>query len=269
MAMRFFTSVMSLKNCPSLSSRLFWEVAKKLSLDFNRTLNLRTGQAYLLAIILGFSLLTGCTSDDSQNEQSAQSGPVTSSPGYDEMSESYYEAAARVIWQRPEIVMNVLGEMEGITVADIGAGTGYFAFRIAAAGADVIAIDVDPRAVSFMDSEKKRYPAEIQERFSTRIAEPTSPNLKKSEVDVVLMVNTYIYIDDRVQYFEKLQKGLKDNGQVVIIDFKKKETTIGPKQEDRISIQQVQRELSEAGYTIVGVDEETLEYQYLIKAVKQ
>ena len=190
------------------------------------------------------------------------------SSGYDEMSKEYNQIETRVIWQRPEMVMQALGDLSGKRVADIGAGTGYFAFRVAAAGAEVIAIDVDPRAVEFMNSEELRYPEEIQDRFSTRIATADSPQLREGEVDIVMMVNTYGYLQERVEYFKNLQSGMKNGGRVLIIDFKKKETTIGPEVEDRISLQQVQHELAEAGFTIVDVDEESLQYQYIVQAIR-
>jgi len=184
------------------------------------------------------------------------------------MSAEYYESDARVIWQRPELVMSVLGALEGRTVADIGAGTGYFAFRLAAAGANVIAIDIDPRAISFMQSEEQRYSAEVQSRFSTRLANENDPSLANGEVNIVLMVNTYIYIEDRVAYFERLKEGMQQGGELVIIDFKKKKTPIGPDVTDRVALSDVQRELGLAGYKILEIDESTLDYQYVIKAVK-
>jgi len=184
------------------------------------------------------------------------------------MSSDYYETGARVIWQKPELVINILGDLGSKTIADIGAGTGYFTFRLAAAGATVIGIDIDPRAVFFMNAEKERYPEEVQKRFSTRLAKPGSAMLNSNEADVVLMVNTYIYLTDRVKYLTDLKSGMKPNGQLVIIDFKKKETTIGPSLEDRLSSIAIQQELSQAGYNILSVDENTLEYQYLIRAIR-
>ena len=211
-----------------------------------------------------------CGQDNAVSNGSDRQQPVPQqSDGYDEMSEEYNAVDARVIWQRPELVVQALGNLENKVVADIGAGTGFFAFRIAAAGADVLAIDVDPRAISFMDSEKERYPDEVSSRFNTRLATEDDSALENEEADIVLMVNTYIYIENRVEYFSKLQDGMKRGGKLIIVDFKKKRTTIGPNIDDRLTLQEVQKELSDAGYTITGVDEDSLDYQYLIEAVKQ
>jgi 2-polyprenyl-3-methyl-5-hydroxy-6-metoxy-1,4-benzoquinol methylase len=223
---------------------------------------------FVLLIVLGFG---SCVSDHSppshKNSRAPEMGQGKSK-GFDEMSSGYYESGARVIWQRPELVLNILGDLSTKTIADVGAGTGYFSFRLAAEGATVIGIDIDPRAIAFMNAEKERYPDEVQKRFSTRLSKPGSAMLKTKEVDVVLMVNTYIYLDDRIGYITDLISGMKAGGQLIIIDFKKKETAIGPALEDRLSLVEIQLELSRAGYNILSIDENALDYQYLVRAIR-
>jgi len=182
----------------------------------------------------------------------------------DEMS--VYESADRVIWQKPDLVIQELGDVDGKVVADIGAGTGYFSRRIAYKGAKVIAIDIDPKAIQWMEEQKARFPIELQDRLVIRQAEPNDPKLKAQEVDLVLLVNTYSYISNRVPYFTKLKEAIRPGGDVIIIDFKKKETPFGPAIEERVDVADVEKELIEAGYTLLKIDQESLEYQYIIKA---
>lgn len=180
-----------------------------------------------------------------------------------------YESVDRVIWQKPDLVIDQLGEVEGKVVADLGAGTGYFSRRIAYKGATVIAIDIDPSAIRWMQEQKARFPVELRDRLIIRLAEPDDPKLGKNEVDIVLLVNTYSYIADRVNYFKKLQTSIRPLGNIVVIDFKKKETPFGPKVEERMDAADVEKELQQAGYDIIKVDVESLEYQYIIKAQKK
>ena len=182
----------------------------------------------------------------------------------DEMS--VYESADRVIWQKPDLVIQELGDVEGKVVADIGAGTGYFSRRIAYKGAKVIAIDIDPKAIQWMEEQKARFPIELQDRLVIRQAEPDDPKLKTQEVDLVLLVNTYSYISNRIPYFTRLKEAIRPGGDVIIIDFKKKETPFGPAIEERVDVSDVEKELKEAGYTLLKIDQESLEYQYIIKA---
>jgi SAM-dependent methyltransferase len=225
---------------------------------------------FILTLFLSMALSSCDGKKESVND--ADTGEVRdaredSTAAYQHEAETY-ESADRVIWQKPDLVVKQLGDLDGKVVADLGAGTGYFSRRIAYRGAKVIAIDIDPKAVQWMQAQKARFPAELQDRLVIRQAKPDDPMLKPNEVDMVLLVNTYAYISDRVNYFSKLKTAIRDEGYIVIIDFKKKETPFGPPLEERLDVDQVIKELNEAGYHIDNVDQEALEYQYIIKALR-
>ncbi|MBR9919721.1 MAG: class I SAM-dependent methyltransferase [Bacteroidetes bacterium] len=179
-----------------------------------------------------------------------------------------YESKDRVFWQKPDLVVDRLGDLSTKVVADIGAGSGYFARRLAHKAKKVIAIDIDPKFISFMDSIKVvELPREIQEKFETRLAAFDDPRLNPGEADVVLIVNTYLYIQDRVAYMRRLKEGLAPGGKVVIIDFKKKRIPLNnPPQKVRLPLFQVEEELFDAGYTRVNSDDTSLDYQYIVVA---
>jgi len=197
-----------------------------------------------------------------------QGDTVTGSgPGF-ETEAKEYESPDRVIWQKPDLVIQELGDVNGKTVADLGAGTGYFSRRIAYKGARVIAIDIDPKAIQWMQEQKTKFPEELQDRLVIRKATEDDPKLKDNEVDMVLLVNTYSYIKNRVTYFTKLQKAIRKGGIVLIIDFKKTDTPFGPKVQERVDLTDVEQELTQAGYDVIMKDESSLEYQYILKAIK-
>jgi 2-polyprenyl-3-methyl-5-hydroxy-6-metoxy-1,4-benzoquinol methylase len=175
-----------------------------------------------------------------------------------------FESPARAKWQKPETVIAGLGSLAGKTVADIGAGTGYFAFPIAKQAAKVIAIDIDDRFLRYIEEKKGRLRA--GESIETRRTTPDSAGLKKAEADVVLIVDTFHHIDDRVSYLKRLRKGLKKGGMLVIVDFKKEKTPEGPPLEFRLDEREVESELKAAGFPMVTTDRRTLPYQYIITA---
>lgn len=175
-----------------------------------------------------------------------------------------YEAPDRVIWQKPDLVIEQFGDIRGKVLADLGAGTGYFSRRLAYVGAKVIAIDIDPSAVQWMEDQRARFPPELQQRLTIRKAKPDDPGLLPGEVDHVLLVNTYSYIRDRIAYFTRLKEAIRPGGTVLVIDFKKKETPFGPDIADRLEEQQVIDEFQAAGYAVVHVDDQSLDYQYMI-----
>ena len=179
-----------------------------------------------------------------------------------------YEDKDRGIWQKPELVISFLGDLQNETVADIGAGTGYFTFRLVPKAKKVIGIDIDPRFINFLDSVKVRLPAMYRDRFESRLAKFDDPMLKAEEADNVVIVNTYAYIENRVQYLKTLYKGVTPGGQLLIIDFKKNNLPVGPPDEYKVSLAQVEHELSLAGFKVSKVDKDVLDYQYIILAVK-
>ncbi len=179
-----------------------------------------------------------------------------------------YESKDRVIWQKPGLVISLLGDLSGKTVADIGAGTGYFAFRMVPVAQKVIAVDIDPRFINFMDSIRVRLPEIYQRRFETRLAKPNDPMLAPQEVDAAIIVNTYGYLRNRVDYLTTLSSGMKPNATLLVIDFKKTSLPVGPSNEFKVAVSEVVRELEAAGFQKVKIDLESLEYQYIVMAQK-
>ena len=175
----------------------------------------------------------------------------------------------RDIWQQPQLVIELLGDLNDKVVADIGAGPyGYFSLRLAQQELvrKVIAIDIEQKAIDRIEHTKRILPLSAQEKLETRLVPPDNPKLEAGEVDVVLIVNTCMYFEDRLAYFQSLIKGIAPGGRLVIIDFKKKNTPVGPPIEERIALGQLERELLIAGYKRVVTDDKTLSYQYIITA---
>ncbi len=179
-----------------------------------------------------------------------------------------YESKERGIWQKPELVISMLGDLGDKTVADIGAGTGYFTFRLVPKAKKVIGIDIDQRFIRFLDSVNVRLPIQYRERFESRLAKPNDPLLKAGEADAVVMVNTYGYIQNRIQYLKTLSKGMSPGAKLLIIDFKKNNLPIGPPEEYKVALGQAEKELITSGFAIEKIDKDALDYQYIILAVK-
>jgi SAM-dependent methyltransferase len=172
----------------------------------------------------------------------------------------------RGIWQKPNMVISLLGDLDQKTVADIGAGTGYFTFRLVPKAKRVIGIDIDPRFISFLDSMKVRLPEIYQTRFEARLSLPNDPLLHPGEADAVVIVNTYGYLQNRIQYLRTLLKGMSPGARLLIIDFKKNNLPVGPPDHFKVALNQVERELVSAGFKIDKIDTDALDYQYIVLA---
>lgn len=173
----------------------------------------------------------------------------------------------RAIWQKPGLVISKLGNLSEKVVADIGAGTGYFSFRLSSKAQKVLAIEIDPRLIKYMDSTSQELPEAYRSRIETRLAKPEDPLLKENEADVVLIINTVAYISDPEAYFKILRKALKPEGQIMIIDYKMKRLPINaPPKSERIYLDVVEDLLIKTGYEVVQTDDTSLDYQYIIIA---
>jgi cyclopropane fatty-acyl-phospholipid synthase-like methyltransferase len=156
-----------------------------------------------------------------------------------------FDDPARDAWQLPDRVVAALGLKAGQSVADIGAGTGYFSMRLAKSSAapTVYAVDIEPKMVDYL---KGRAAREGVKNVTAVRAGADSPNLP-APVDTILVVDTYHHIANRVEYFSKLRASIKTGGRLAIIDFRK-DAPEGPPVEFRFTAEQISAELGQAGY---------------------
>lgn len=226
----------------------------------------------LLHLIVVSLLLVSCKAESAEKtgeNTSAQNTPDKDSIAANEGFFADYESTNRVIWQKPDLVIGFLGDLQDKTVADIGAGTGHFSKRLVKKAKKVIAVDIDERFVHFLDSIRvNELEATESSRLEPRLALPDNPKLGPGEVDAVLIVNTFMYIENRVHYLEKLKEALTEGGKILIIDFKKIRTPIGPPLEVRLPVDSVVNDLTMAGYQNIEANNGTLQYQYIVLAQK-
>lgn len=115
-------------------------------------------------------------------------------------------------------VMNKAGITPGMTVADIGAGEGYYTIRLAArVGKDgrVLAEDIVPEV---RDTLAERVARDRLDNVSVRLGEPADPRLPDNSFDRVLMVHMYHEIEQPYEFLWRLRPSLRPDGMVVVVD---------------------------------------------------
>ncbi|MCY3730198.1 MAG: methyltransferase domain-containing protein [Rhodospirillaceae bacterium] len=125
-------------------------------------------------------------------------------------------AIGRDAWQRPGDVMAALEVGSGATVADVGAGHGYFVPHLAAAvGAQgrVLAVEVDAALAEALSARFAQ-----QANVEVILGRVDDPLLPDGSVDLVLLVNVYHHIADRAAYFARLRADLSPRGRVAVIE---------------------------------------------------
>jgi tRNA A58 N-methylase Trm61 len=128
-----------------------------------------------------------------------------------------YSGLGRERWQQPGRVVAALGLRPGQRVADLGAGSGYFTFRLAAeVGAEgrVYAVDTDPdTAVMIEDQVARGEPANV----APVRARPDDPDLPEP-VDLILVVNAFHHLPEPVPYLRTLASYLRPGGRLAVIE---------------------------------------------------
>ncbi len=159
-------------------------------------------------------------------------------------------------WQKPHNVVMALHLKPSDAVADIGAGTGYFARHFAKHAAKVLAVDID---ANLLEMAKKDAPANLE----TILAAPDDPKLPENSVDVIFFCNVLHHIENRPPYYAKLAKALKPGGRTVNIDFYKKPLPVGPPVGMKLTEEEVTGEFKAAGF-VKTREFDFLPYQYFL-----
>ena len=178
------------------------------------------------------------------------------------------ESPDRKAWQKPDEVLSILKLKKGDIVADIGAGTGYFARRFAEAVSPSgisFAYDKDLLMVEYMQLDAERH--KLVKNYRAEVIQSGSPKLKINFYHLIFLCNTIQYLQNRPVYFKQLSENLKKNGRIVVIDFKRLEKVdeeSGESPANLVDKATVIEEFKQAGFKLVN-DWDTLPSQYFLE----
>jgi ubiquinone/menaquinone biosynthesis C-methylase UbiE len=173
------------------------------------------------------------------------------------------EDPARDAYQKPDEVMKALALRRGEVVADIGSGSGYFTLRFAHAVGEagrVYAVDVSPEMMRHLN--RRLRDAGIRNVVPI-LSDPDDPLLPDASVDRFVIVNTWHHIEDRPGYVALLKRMLKPGGQVVHIDFEKRDLPVGPPPAMKIAREELVKQMEAAGFKLAA-EHGFLPYQYFL-----
>ena len=160
-----------------------------------------------------------------------------------------FDDPQRDAWQKPHEVIQALAPKPDAVIADIGAGTGYFAARFAhmVPKGRVYGVDTEPAMVKYLAERAQR--EGLHNVIATK-GEPGDPRIPE-KADLIIMVDVFHHVDDRERYFARLRDSLRPGGSVAIIDFRL-DSARGPPRSARVAPEQVKGELGRAGYVLAS-----------------
>ncbi len=158
----------------------------------------------------------------------------------------WLERPSRETSEQPEQAIAALNLKPGDIVADIGAGTGYFSFRISpfVPQGKVLAVDVQPEMLALINFVKTQ---ENIQNVEPVLGTEDYPNLPESTVDLALMVDAYHEFQYPQEMMQGIVKALKPGGRVVLLEYRQENPLILIKGLHKMSEKQVKKEMTAVG----------------------
>jgi len=154
--------------------------------------------------------------------------------------------------EAPAKAIAALDVRPGQTVADIGAGSGYYTVRMAEAVGPkgrVYATDIQP---AMLDLIRKKLDAKgIAENVELVLGTLTESKLPDATMDLALMVDVYHELAQPQAFLRSLKRALRPDGRLVLIEFRKESAWVPIREEHKMSVAEARMELEAEGYTFV------------------
>ena len=156
----------------------------------------------------------------------------------------------RVSELRPERVIAALMLAEDAIVADLGSGPGVFTVPLARElrRGVVYAVDVEPQQ---LDALRQRLIEADLHNVVPVLASFSTPHLPPAALDLILLVDTYHHIEDRIDYFRHLRSMLRPGGRIAIIEYKSGDLPMGPPANTKLPEGKRAEELQAAGLSLL------------------
>jgi ubiquinone/menaquinone biosynthesis C-methylase UbiE len=175
----------------------------------------------------------------------------------------FLERPDRALWQKPDEVVAALALEGDETVADLGAGSGYFTFRFAQAlpRGRVVAIDVEPEMLRHVHHKAMQQGIKNVEIRAARAEDPGVPE----KVDLVFVCDVLHHVPNREAWVVKLASQTASGTRLVVLEFKEGELPEGPPAAMKLSRKAIVGLLTGAGFELVAEKPDLLPYQSFLE----
>lgn len=212
---------------------------------FTKSLSLRRQAQRILTLWLCLHLSPALAGEPTRTYKGRPIAPVMSAAGADWLTREDREK-----YEEPDKVLDALNIREGMTVADVGAGVGYFTLRLAKRVTDsgrVLAVDIQPEMLSLL---KKNAEREKLHNIDLLLGTPTNPDLPQGAVDLALLVDVYHEFEYPEEMIRAIRNSLKPDGRLVLVEYRGEDPTVPIKPEHKMTAKQVSAEIEPMGFRL-------------------
>jgi len=164
--------------------------------------------------------------------------PVMSAAGAD-----WLDRPEREKEENPELALDAIGIRQGMVVADIGAGTGYFSLRLAkhvGPAGKVYANDIQPEMLRRLRENADK--AKLK-NIETVLGTDVDPKLPAGQMDIILLVDVYHEFSQPQKMLRKIREALKPSGRLVLLEYRKEDPSVPILTVHKMSVEEVRKEL--------------------------
>jgi len=153
-------------------------------------------------------------------------------------------------YEQPEKVIDALRLTSEMTVADVGAGVGYFSLRISprVPQGKVLAVDIQPEMVQLL---QKNIREAARTNIEAILSTETDPHLSPMSVDLALMVDVYHELQYPEEMMSGIRRGLKRDGRLVLVEYRGEDPNVPIKPLHKMSKEQIMKEFPPNGFKLV------------------
>jgi SAM-dependent methyltransferase len=165
----------------------------------------------------------------------------------------WLERSERELEEMPDTAIDAIGVKPGMTVADVGAGSGYFTVRLSrrvGPTGKVMAEDIQPEMLRIL---KKRLDSENFTNIETVLGTETDPKLPAGQLDLILMVDVYHEFSQPQRMLRKIRESLKDDGRLVLLEYRKEDPWVPIRPEHKMSVAEAKLEVEDEGFSLEAV----------------
>ena len=176
----------------------------------------------------------------------------------------WLERSEREIEEMPDTALNSIGVKEGMTVADVGAGSGYFTVRLSrkvGATGKVYANDIQPEMLRLL---RQRLAKAQFTNIETVLGTESDPKLPAKSQDLILMVDVYHEFAQPQKMLRKLREALKDDGRLVLLEYRKEDPWVPIRPEHKMSVAEAKLEVEDEGFLLDAVKKDLPRQHILI-----
>jgi ubiquinone/menaquinone biosynthesis C-methylase UbiE len=175
-------------------------------------------------------------------------------------------------WHNPEMILNNLGITNGMILADLGSGPGFFTLPMAQITGETGVVYAVDSNQAMLNSLKEYIAKSSVDKDIIKIvnSDVCNTGIPKESVDIVFFANVLHEVDDRKAFFKEVKRIAKPTALVIDIDWKKIQTERGPPLKERLTEDEAEQVISENGFSVIKqVDVGPYHYELICKLTAQ